>query len=248
MQDLLHKVWQRHYEELYEEDGEGTISLEETFEEVLDALYNQEDILGHSRYVLMALILALAVQPTVGAYLPDDTRPRIVLILIAIWFNKVIKSSRLDKHSIIIMRILQTQTQLTGEGDIPSGTRQEVISRWLEEIGSAKPEASLVLDIDNQLFPKRSVGTQAIDEALDVFRNALRVLDSSQAREALLEILDDCFEGYAVFPGSHGRRDLFNWWLMEAVPATWCLQFPQVVYTMKGLQELNQNLLTGFSH
>ncbi len=89
---------------------------------------------------------------------------------------------------------------------------------------------------------------QAIDEALDVFRNALRVIDSSQAREAILEILDDCFEGYAVFPGSHGRRDLFNWWLMEAVPATWCLQFPQVVYTMKGLQELNQNLLTGFSH
>jgi len=49
LQDLLHKVWQRHYEELYEEDGKGTISLEETFEEVLDALHNQEDILDISR-------------------------------------------------------------------------------------------------------------------------------------------------------------------------------------------------------
>jgi hypothetical protein len=248
LQDLLHKVWQRHYEELYEEDGKGTISLEETFEEVLDALHNQEDILGHSRYVLMALILALAVQPTVEAYLPDDTRPRIILILIAIWLSKVIKTSSSDNYAIIIMRTSETPVQLTEEANMPDGKSSEVISRWFEEIGSAKPEASLVSDINNQLFPKRSVGTQAIDEALDVFRNALRVLDSSQAREALLEILDDCFEGYAVFPGSHGRRDLFNWWIMEAVPATWCLQFPQVVYTMKGLQKLNGNLLTGFSH
>jgi hypothetical protein len=146
------------------------------------------------------------------------------------------------------MRTSESPVQLTEEADIPDDKSSEVISRWFEEIGSAKPEASLVLDINNQLFPKRSVGTQAIDEALDVFRNALRVLESSQGREALLEILDDCFEGYAVFPGSHGRRDLFNWWLMEAVPATWCLQLPQVFYTMKGLQELNQNLLAGFRH
>jgi hypothetical protein len=74
-------------------------------------------------------------------------------------------------------------------------------------------------------------------------QNALRVLDYSQAKKSLIEILDNCLEGYAVFPGSYGKRDLFNWWLMEAVPATWCLQFPEFVYTIKGLQVLNPSLL-----
>ena len=97
----------------------------------------------------------------------------------------------------------------------------------------------MVLKINNQLFPKQSEGTQAIDEALDVFRNGVRILDINQARTALLEMLDDCLEGYAVFPGSQGRRDLFNWWLLEVVPATWCLQLPKLVYTINGLKQLN---------
>ncbi|KYC44101.1 hypothetical protein WA1_02885 [Scytonema hofmannii PCC 7110] len=57
--------------------------------------------------------------------------------------------------------------------------------------------------------------------------------NSEQAREALLEILDDCFEGYAIFPGSAGKRDLFNWWVVEVIPAAWSQQLPTFIYTMK---------------
>ena len=76
-----------------------------------------------------------------------------------------------------------------------------------------------------------------MDEALDVLKNSLKVLDIQQSKEALLNILDDCLEGYAIFPGSQGRRDLFNWWLLEVVPASWCLQFPNKIYTIKGIQQ-----------
>jgi hypothetical protein len=59
--------------------------------------------------------------------------------------------------------------------------------------------------------------------------------------ETLLEILDDCLEGYAIFPGSQGRRDLFNWWLLEVVPATWCLQFPESIYRINSIIPFNSN-------
>jgi hypothetical protein len=71
---------------------------------------------------------------------------------------------------------------------------------------------------------------QALSEAFDVFRNLLLVLDAAQARSALMEILDDCLEGYAIFPGSEGRRALFDWWLTEVVPASWCLRLPTRIY------------------
>lgn len=203
LRDILHEVWQRHYEELYEEEADCTISLEDSVAEVLDGLWHEDDILGHARFVLMALILALAVKPTVEAYLPDDTRTKNILMLLNNWLNPVTKLAK---------------------------------------------EEFLVSDINNQLFPKNSGGSQAIDEALDVFRNAVRVIDKTQAKAGLLEMLDDCFEGYAIFPGSQGRRDLFNWWLLEVVPATWCLEFPKVVYRMKGLENLKETLFIKFNH
>ncbi|MFM7438020.1 MAG: hypothetical protein ACKO2V_05370, partial [Snowella sp.] len=86
------------------------------------------------------------------------------------------------------------------------------------------------------LFPEVSFGIQALDEAVDVFENLLRSLAPSQSQNSLLEILDDCFQGYAIFPGSENRRDLFNWWLLDVVPAVWQLQTPQMLYTIHGLQ------------
>ncbi|MGL5034932.1 MAG: hypothetical protein ACRC6M_14145, partial [Microcystaceae cyanobacterium] len=58
-----------------------------------------------------------------------------------------------------------------------------------------------------------------------------------QLQPVLLEILSDCFEGYAIFPGSENRRDLFNWWLLDVVPAVWKLETPQMLYTINGLQK-----------
>lgn len=90
-----------------------------------------------------------------------------------------------------------------------------------------------------QLFPQLSEGTQALDEALDVFQNLLKLIDPYQAKTAILGILEDCLEGYAIFPGSQHRRDLFNWWLLDVVPATWCLKFPKKIYTIKGLKRFS---------
>ena len=87
-----------------------------------------------------------------------------------------------------------------------------------------------------ELFPEISFGLQEIDEAFDVFKNLLKMLASSQSQNALLEILDDCFQGYAIFPGSENCRDLFNWWLLDVVPAVWKLETPQMLYTIHGLQ------------
>lgn len=89
---------------------------------------------------------------------------------------------------------------------------------------------NLINDWDNKIIEHYEslpypevVSFQIIYEAIDVFQNAIRVLDYDQAKEALLEILEDCLEGYAIFPGSEGRRDLFDWWLLEVVPASWNL-------------------------
>jgi hypothetical protein len=89
----------------------------------------------------------------------------------------------------------------------------------------------VALDAD-QLFPGVVTPPQALSEALDVFRSLARALDPARSRAALLTILDDCLEGYAVFPGGDGRRDLFNWWLVEAVPAAWCERLPDRIYTL----------------
>lgn len=187
---LLHTFWQYSYEELYEEIEDNAITLKETFSEVLNALKDEDEYLYHRRCIYMAFILALAIVPTVNAYLSNDTRIEQVWQWVIIWLEKK---------------------------EIPSETQI------------------------HELFPHISEGSQAIDEALDVLINLLRVIDLSQAKKAFLEILDDCLEGYAIFPGSQGKRELFNWWLLEVVPAVWCLQRPNVIYTIKGFQTLNLN-------
>lgn len=94
-------------------------------------------------------------------------------------------------------------------------------------------EATAILDVvrlftDNQ----KIVSFQVLFEALDVYSSAIKTLDYNQSLEALLDILDDCLEGYAIFPGSYGRRELFNWWLLEVVPASWYLLPPSSIYSI----------------
>lgn len=190
LREILYTTWQFQYEELYEKnDEEKTISLEETLNQVLEAL-NSKDGLGHQRYIFMAIILAKAVEPTILAYKPNDTRPQKVFQLI---------NQRLDKKNV-------SETYI------------------------------------NSLFSKISTGYQAFDEALDAFRNILNIFEPRKAQKALLEILDNCLEGYAIFPGLEGRRDLFNWWLLEVVPASWSLKEPKFLYTIYGVQEFKESI------
>ncbi|MEG3436466.1 hypothetical protein V0288_04985 [Pannus brasiliensis CCIBt3594] len=71
-----------------------------------------------------------------------------------------------------------------------------------------------------------------MSEALDVYQNAIKTIEPDRSLEALLEILEDCLEGYAIFPGSRGRRELFNWWLLDVVPASWYLRPPRSFYSV----------------
>lgn len=88
------------------------------------------------------------------------------------------------------------------------------------------------VDLDpDELFPMQSLGDMTLDEAIDVYRNLVGALRSEHARERILEILETCIEDSAIFPGSDGRRDLFNWWLVQVVPAAWCERLPDRIYT-----------------
>jgi hypothetical protein len=115
----------------------------------------------------------------------------------------------------------------TIEGWAPDDTRPqfvlEAVRAWLEE------KRQVLLDTET-LFSEIT-GSQALNEARDVFANLARALTPEAALPALRAILDDCLEGYAVFPGSEGRRDLFNWVLLEVVPAAWNLHLPKAIYT-----------------
>ncbi|XXX78211.1 hypothetical protein WMF30_05515 [Sorangium sp. So ce134] len=75
-------------------------------------------------------------------------------------------------------------------------------------------------------LPAAPLAPQALAEALGVVESAAQLLDRAQARAALSEILDSLFQGYAVFPGSKGRRALFDWWLDDVVPAAAALRAP----------------------
>jgi hypothetical protein len=75
-------------------------------------------------------------------------------------------------------------------------------------------------------LPKAPLAPQALGEAMSVVAGAARLMDRAQAQDALFEILDLIFQGYALFPGSKGRRALFDWWLEDVVPAAAALRTP----------------------
>ena len=83
---------------------------------------------------------------------------------------------------------------------------------------------------------------QALDEAVDVFENMLQALESVKIREGILNILDDCFQGYAIFPGWQGRRELFDWWLLDVVPSVFCGRLPKNIHTLKGVGKMTQHI------
>jgi hypothetical protein len=118
----------------------------------------------------------------------------------------------------------------TVDAYLPGDPRPARVIARLEEW--LRDPATPVSEEIQSMFPQITTPPQALHEALDVLYQSLKVLDPASAVEALQEILDDCMEGYAIFPGSEGRRDLFNWWLIAVVPASWYLRKPDVIYTM----------------
>ena len=206
---LLSTVYNRHYEELYEPEAARANCLQDDLDEILGLFNNNSNqILKQFRYIWMALILASAVEPTVKYYLPDYNISEDTINQLASWLKKTLVKS------------------------IHKQTNFNKMLEQIEFIGSSD-NLDKSLDLDNIFSEDKKIPSfQVVYEALDVYKNAVKVLDPNQSLEALLSILDDCLEGYAIFPGSQGRRELFNWWLLEVVPASWRLSVPHSMYTI----------------
>jgi hypothetical protein len=98
-----------------------------------------------------------------------------------------------------------------------------------------KRREDLFDSIDRSRFiTEKEIGSwQILSEAFNVYRNTLETLDYSKSVDSLVDSLEDCLEGYAIFPGSQGRRELFEWWLLDVVPASWFLCPPQSLYPIE---------------
>lgn len=203
LQVLFNKIKREHYEELYEPEADGTTSLEDDLNAVLEVLRDSDQAVNHLRYIWMALILSLSVEPTLEYYDPSNSLPKIIIKLLEELLRETVNGS---SKGININTVH--------------------LDNLINEIFKSH----------ESYFQKKGAYLQAISEALDVFYNALRVINYDQAVEAILEILDDCLEGYAIFPGSYGRRELFDWWLLEVVPASYNLLPPKSFYVVEGVE------------
>lgn len=204
IQGTLSRVWQQHYEELYEPEAEDAASLQDALDEILKVFQSNNQTLSHIRYVWMALILASVVEPTVQYYQPLNLIPQKTISKIELWLLE-----NLEK-------------MLDSKRKFSNALREEEFN-------------ALVDGIQIEYTNKKVENFQIIFEALDVYLSAIKTLDYNQSLESLLDILENCLEGYAIFPGSHGRRELFDWWLLEVVPASWYLMPPSSIYSLDKL-------------
>ena len=94
--------------------------------------------------------------------------------------------------------------------------------------GSLRPAP----DLEAAFAPRATPTSQALHESLDTFPASPRARRRAGPRR-VEDALDDVLEGCAVFPGSPGRRDLFDWSLTQVVPAAYQQRLPDAIYTMK---------------
>lgn len=205
IQGTLSRVWQQHYEELYEPEEEDAAPLKDALDEILEVFQSNNQTLSHIRYVWMALILASVVEPTVQYYQPLNLIPQKTISKIELWLLE------------------NTEKMLNYKRKFSNALIEEEFNALVDGI-----------QID---YTNKKVGNfQIIFEALDVYMSAIKTLDYNQSLESLLDILENCLEGYAIFPGSQGRRELFDWWLLEVVPASWYLMPPSSIYSLDKLE------------
>ncbi|WP_016950114.1 hypothetical protein [Anabaena sp. PCC 7108] len=194
---VIERIQGYSYAELYEEKDIQGISLEKSLNTVFDAIEKEKEknSLDISYcYFFMAIVMGIAVQPTIKTYLPRET--------------------------------------ITGK------IFQYIFQDWIYPQNNYQQNLNVSFrDYQNYLGQY-----QALDEAIDVFENMLQALESVKTREAILNILDDCFQGYAIFPGSQGRRELFDWWLLDVVPSVFCGRLPKNIHTLKGIDKVTKHI------
>lgn len=157
--------------------------------------------------------------------------------------------------SILASAVEPTLKYYQPNNSIPENTISQISVWLLETIAemldsrsritqiNIEEKANAILKAIDIFSTNKKIGSfQILSEALDVYSSALKTLDSNQSLEALLDILDDCLEGYAIFPGSYGRRELFDWWLLDVVPASWYLLPPSSIYSIDKLANKEKNI------
>ncbi|MTJ52101.1 hypothetical protein FJR38_05145 [Anabaena sp. UHCC 0253] len=192
---VIEKIQSYSYAELYEEKDIHGISLEDSLNTVFNAIEKEKNSLDISYcYFFMAIVMGIAVQPTIKTYLPRET--------------------------------------------ITGNIFQYLFRDWIY----SQDNYQLNFNVSFRNYQNYLGQYQALDEAVDVFENMLQALESVKTREAILNILDDCFQGYAIFPGSQGRRELFDWWLLDVVPSVFCGRLPKNIHTLKGVDKMTKHI------
>ncbi|MTJ06982.1 hypothetical protein [Anabaena sp. UHCC 0204] len=192
---VIERIQGYSYAELYEEKDIQGISLEDSLITVFDAIEKEKNSLDISYcYFFMAIVMGIAVQPTIKTYLPRET--------------------------------------------ITGNIFQHLFQNWIYPQDNYQPN----FNVSFRNYQNYLGQYQALDEAVDVFENMLQALESVKTREAILNILDDCFQGYAIFPGSQGRRELFDWWLLDVVPSVFCGRLPKNIHTLKGVDKMTKHI------
>jgi hypothetical protein len=132
----------------------------------------------------------------------------------------------------LALAVLPKLTYLTPHDPLPQKVL-DAVQQWMHSGGMPQLTENMVRD-------PIPTGLQSLNESRFVFAELARALHPESAAREVLAILDDCLEGYAIFAGSQGRRDLFNWVLVDVIPAAWNLRLPTMIYTLSGPQQLTE--------
>jgi hypothetical protein len=89
--NTLYKVYDSRYADFYLDNGSNDV--EESFDTVLKVIGDPMDLINHQRYVTIGWAIALAAQPTIQYYFPDDSRPDTVVKHVSLWLANQIKLS-----------------------------------------------------------------------------------------------------------------------------------------------------------
>lgn len=181
---------------------------------------------------LEALLHALATQPVFGiepraqGALPIEEACRRVVDLLVDPNDGVRTKRRFVALALTMALATQSWMRRYTPSDDKGIALTDAVARWLET------GTSYSGPVGEALYPMVATVHQHLDESREVHRCLSRMLTVQKAdRQQLLDILDVTLDGYAVFPGFQARRDLFNWWLSEAVPASYLEQVPDRIYS-----------------
>lgn len=62
----------------------------------------------------------------------------------------------------------------------------------------------------------------------------LKIVNIKDAYRALFNILDAAINDEAISPHYWAKRAIFNWWLIDVVPAAYTLRLPATICTDRG--------------